>query len=1236
MQSPSTAPAPIMGDQPIIQFRYRRAAHSAAAAARISALSSNEELRRLTDAFTRLGRDSSLVLGGAEDLETALDQVAADLETTRVRALRQALEKAEDPRPGIRFEAIRQLVVLGEVREARHRLEGVDPGSHTHALAACLSLVRAEGDIRRAEELVRAVFARNPQLVARSGASPDFLMTANGPPPAIAIVDPAAVANDTEFFFYFSYLLLCDRYSEAVGYSLSYLDRRTPGNNLVGKMLERFDALVKTDEGLQDTDQRRVESATLTGGAFAQMIEDLQRSVESAGANPNAWSAWPALAAKAVGLYLVEEPVYRLDGQPRLPVERLTDIVFQNANQPIQAGISESGYRLLSAPMRARQDCLLSALPVNDLATETLQAAQSARAKAFLSNVAARQCGGIVLSVHLSRLHGYGNLPLLAALASGLPAVSVVVGATSVEGELGSGQAGGERRQLRVVGRASGSVMDVSSDLLATLRNGGVVGIAMDVVHSPGATSTIPWLLRPISVPLYPAALAVGQRCQVGLSITWVDDSGELRNDLAEVDLPPQQGSTSVLSAWLMQRIAREARILVRDNRIPIDPIQIASRGGVPPKRKFISLEEWGARPGVAQSLVGWIANPRNGEACSAISLKNSETSFDVLRELTLRLANVLLHYENATSDHVTPAGTTGRQHRILMILPPGPAFAATALAGLAVGNLIGLCQDDVSTSQLAARLRTFRPDLVITTASAWSRLTAHVPEALDLTALVMDDRGDVGSIEDVVRGFDAVQALPPLEMHAPGPVIFTSGSTGVPKGCVHPLGVLVSADFEKVVGADVLFRLSPSDRLTYIARWESVCFFDILSCFRAGATAVVPDQNTLASPIEFSHWLNSEGVTCFAAPATLMGMMLQSRAFSSQKQPSLRLTMPWGERISRFVTEELFRNFPDCEHVASYGASEALWVGYGPLPRIMDNMSMASPGGNPVPQLHLSIVSVDEKEMPPHEIGHPKLSGPGVMLGYLDDLAARPSIGSGSGSEQGVVLNDFARVTPAGLELFGRSDSIHKIGGRRISLIEIETAAEMVEGVKEAVAFIDEGGSVARVLVAVVLESGAVEQVSSEVANSIAERCFDTARPSRILSLSDFPRLPSGKCDRKAVESMLLDQPPLPSAAEVALSPLLRTDLSPLLADMADWAASRFGIPVESFDPQSHVPDLDSLMVMELLLMAEAVHGRSIQACSVRGEASTWEALAVRLGDPVSARVTPHLVGSVPTDPLS
>lgn len=1178
---------------PLENFRYWQAMHSFAATAKLFECSDIPFFQNLANSFAELGKNSFLSSVAKEDFEFASRQILSHMASTRVNVCEEFLNRfvvaKKLPKKLLNLNG---LIALGEYKSVEIALASIADVTEGETFSTSQKLLRANGMWREAEIRAQKLFLCDPETVIESGEPPHFLFEGNG-----SFLDRFPQFEQRKYslkstIFHCNRLILQDDIAEAAHLALVYSEESPLPKKLAKQIAVALGRLELSE--VQRAELQAIQELPLIPLQSGKVEPKnwFPNSIQRAIRQSPPPSDCLALSSWAVSLLAATKTAEGSLGSEFSKRGSLWEVAKRAKQDPIRDVLLRDGFNPIDQ-YTSRNQFPISGFNIYEeyQSAPAIARIQTKRAKKFLQEASVQKSGTVLFSFHSSNLSSRDMLPTIAAARQGLNAISLSAGA-AISGQTIRPDQSMELLQLPIqwVHRSTIPSAEITSKILTNLRLGGLLDIAMDVPHSSGTTVGIPWFLRPISVPRYPAAMAISMNCKIGISATWVEPAGDLVNDIIELELPAKQGDIVARSLWLSQILGRSFRDFAKKSAIPISTRSIQMRGGVPSSRHFVPLDKWSAHQGTSLSLIDWLAAPIPDQRQGALRISSDVITYDKLQKLTLRMASVLLHYQTVKPEHAKTDRNVADQHRIMLILPRGSAFIASTLASLAAGSLVALSQDDLTSDQLANREREFKPDLTITTASTWTRLLAANPDAAKLTVLIVDDRGDLAALENLVFSFSQADLLPPLRPNAPGLVIFTSGSTGRPKGVVHPCDTLSLDKDGKGVGADILFELSPSDKLAYVARWDSVCFLDILSALRSGTEVCAPAGETLNSPREMGRWLTRVGVTCLAAPSTVFGLLLKSDAMSSCRQPKLRLTMPWGERISNELSLQLYQKFPSITHIASYGASEALWIAIGRLPRPDDDGPMASHGGSLIRSLETTIVDETGNLVRQGETGNPCVNGPGVMLGYFDDMMAN----NGAMSPASVTLQDFARLTKDdSIELLGRSDSIIKIAGRRVSLLEIEAASEMAEGALEAHAYVNSAANPPQLFVAVTSEGAQDDGIASAVADSIAENCFASARPAQVLVLTSFPRLPSGKRDRNAIEMQFLNATnPVAAMPPENITASLVSTGSRLKAGISSWAALRHLVQDGKFDLDARVPPLSSLMVMELILIIEEVGG--------------------------------------------
>jgi acetoacetyl-CoA synthetase len=114
------------------------------------------------------------------------------------------------------------------------------------------------------------------------------------------------------------------------------------------------------------------------------------------------------------------------------------------------------------------------------------------------------------------------------------------------------------------------------------------------------------------------------------------------------------------------------------------------------------------------------------------------------------------------------------------------------------------------------------------------------------------------------------------------------------------------------------------------------------------------------------------------------------------------------------------------------------------------------------------------------------------------------------------------------GYIIHGRSDAVLNPGGVRIGTAEIYRQVERLDEVQESIVVGQEWANDVRVILFVVLTSGAIlnEDLRSRISVAIRENTTPRHVPAKILEVSDIPRTLSGKIVELAVRNAIHDRP--------------------------------------------------------------------------------------------------------------
>jgi ferricrocin synthase len=442
----------------------------------------------------------------------------------------------------------------------------------------------------------------------------------------------------------------------------------------------------------------------------------------------------------------------------------------------------------------------------------------------------------------------------------------------------------------------------------------------------------------------------------------------------------------------------------------------------------------------------------------------------------------------------------------IPVLLPQCPELYIVLLAILKAGKAFCPLNLDIPDERLKFILSDVSADLLISTTGLSSRLGSV---------------GDVRLIcveQELRQGEEnAVAALPPVNSTDLAYVLYTSGSTGLPKA----VSVSHRAVTQSLLAHD--HHIPGFTRfLQFAAPTFDVSIFEIFfPWFRARTLVSSPRARMLEDLPGVIKILEADAAEL---TPTVVGNLLQGRA----SVPGLRLLLTIGEMLTQHVVSE-------------YGDSTArkgiLWAMYGPTEAaihctLQARFSADSSTGNigcPLDTVSTFILapsrgtseSADATILPWGEAGELALGGYQIAEEYLNrpELTAAAFIDH---PEYGRLYRtgDRARFRNDGtIECLGRIVSGQvKLRGQRVELGEIEQVIMKVEGCRVAVATI-----INDTLVAFCTTSS--QTTSRTEVLQVCKKWLPTFMiPSDVLVVPNMPQLPSGKIDRRSLETLYLD----------------------------------------------------------------------------------------------------------------
>lgn len=342
-----------------------------------------------------------------------------------------------------------------------------------------------------------------------------------------------------------------------------------------------------------------------------------------------------------------------------------------------------------------------------------------------------------------------------------------------------------------------------------------------------------------------------------------------------------------------------------------------------------------------------------------------------------------------------------------------------------------------------------------------------------------------------------------------------TSGSTGAPRLPVFAWEAVVRssqriAEYLALTPQDELALLQPLDHGFGLVG-------QLFSAIAAGAAVTdcaspYPDERAEAVA-------TCQASVVAAVPHALLQLADHLTEIDPEAALRLRSVGSAGGRLAPALARRLALAFPEAVIWNQYGCTEA-----GPRLTAVPSSHIAfytGTVGRAIRGVHLWIADPQSGElMPAGRPGEICFASDTQMLGYLGDPEAtrrqRRSLGR-MGPPHGYWTGDLGVLDPDDrLHVLGRADDLVKVRGERVSLEAVARGAEAV-GARAAIALLVEAELEAADGTLVLVYEADAELHPSALARALPSQMW----PRRMLWVPHLPRLPSGKVDRGAAESL-------------------------------------------------------------------------------------------------------------------
>lgn len=406
---------------------------------------------------------------------------------------------------------------------------------------------------------------------------------------------------------------------------------------------------------------------------------------------------------------------------------------------------------------------------------------------------------------------------------------------------------------------------------------------------------------------------------------------------------------------------------------------------------------------------------------------------------------------------HLAASGI-GPGDRVLIALPNAPATVVTGLAVNALGGTaveVNRAWSPDVLAEIVTRSRVRRAFVWGRDARMWGTVLAGGP----IDQLWVVHPGALpGALRDALRGVPASLLLedgridpdlgpaplprtPELRADWPALILYTSGSTGRPNGVVQTFRN-VDANTRSIVE---YLELTAEDRALIVLPLFYCYGRSILQTHLFAGGSVILD-NRFAFPRVVLEALASEQCTGFAGVPLTFEILRRQVDVSSIAFPRLRYLTQAGGAMAPDTIAWVRTAFHSAKLFVMYGQTEATArLSYLPPERAADKVGSI---GIPIPGVEMRVLDERGRQLPPGEVGELVARGDNVTPGYLDEPEETAAILRNGWLWTG----DLASRDADGFFYHrGRAKEILKIGGHRVSPVEIEHMIERHPDVAEA-----------------------------------------------------------------------------------------------------------------------------------------------------------------------------------------
>jgi long-chain acyl-CoA synthetase len=401
--------------------------------------------------------------------------------------------------------------------------------------------------------------------------------------------------------------------------------------------------------------------------------------------------------------------------------------------------------------------------------------------------------------------------------------------------------------------------------------------------------------------------------------------------------------------------------------------------------------------------------------------------------------------------------------------------------------------------------LRLKSPEIAYQLRHSEAVLCFSQPTLAPLSEAVKQDCPKLREILPAVPEFHGSAELPVCQPDHPVVILYTSGTTAQPKGSSHTHYTL--CETVRLIGRGFLHESDILLAMTSLMHATGLTCI-LLQAIYLGATAAFLPAFGAAAVLDA---IERHRCTYLVALPALLQFVVEEQIRRPRDVSSLRKIIAGGDTVPISLQERFQKHFgivlPEV-----YGMTETLPVSMNPSHAIRQ-------GSIGIPSVEVRLVDLQDRDVPPGEIGEMVVRSSSNCIGYWNDATATEDLLRGGWLHTG----DLATLDRDGYLWFkGRLKQIIIRGGSNISPQEVEEALYQHPAVLETGVIGMPDATYGEIIVAfVALRAGAVCN-ESELREFTRTRLADYKVPEQIHFIAELPKGITGKVQRRALKDLL------------------------------------------------------------------------------------------------------------------